>query len=61
MENPDKKRGEYLLSIPYTTDEELDRIIYNEIWREAENIADLHSCFFTEGDIISLDDPDRRW
>jgi hypothetical protein len=60
MENPDKKRGEYPLSIPYTTDEELDRIIYNEIRREAENIADLLSCFFTKGDVISLDDPDRR-
>ena len=60
MESPDKKRGEYLLSIPYTTDEELDRIIYNEIWQEAESIADLRNCF-TEGDVISLDDPSRRW
>jgi hypothetical protein len=48
MESLDKKRGEYLLSILYTTDVELDRIIYNEIWREAESFADLRICF-TEG------------
>jgi hypothetical protein len=52
---------EYPLSIPYATDEELDRVICNEIWREAENIADLRRCFFTDGDAISLDDPGRRW
>lgn len=60
MEKPDKEGGEYVLSIPYTTDEELDRIIYDEIWREAESIADLRNCF-TEGDITSLEDPDRSW
>ena len=60
MEKPHKERGEYLLAIPYTSDEELDRIIYHEIWREAERMADLRHCF-TEGDIISLDDPDRSW
>lgn len=60
MEKPNKERGEYLLAIPYTSDEELDRIIYHEIWREVERMADLRNCF-TEGDIISLDDPDRRW
>jgi hypothetical protein len=48
MESLDKRRGEYLLSILYTTDEELDSIIYNEIWREAESFADLRNCF-TEG------------
>lgn len=60
MEKPNKERGEYLLKIPYTTEEELDRIIYQEIWQEAERMADLRNCF-TEGDIILLDDPDRRW
>ena len=44
----------------YTTEEELDRIIYEEIYAEAESIADFRHCF-TEGDITSLDDPERGW
>jgi DNA invertase Pin-like site-specific DNA recombinase len=60
MEKPDKKGWEYILSIPYTTDAELDRIIYEEILTEAERMADLRHCF-TEGDMISVDDPERRW
>ena len=60
MVKPDKSGREYLLSIPYTTDEELDRIIYEEIWREADRIADARHCF-TEGDMAALDDPDRHW
>lgn len=55
-----KEGGPYLLAIPYETDEELDRIIYEEIWTEAENLADARHCF-TEGDCISVDDPDRHW
>jgi len=60
MEKPDKAGWEYLLSIPYTTDEELDQIIYEEIWREADRIADARHCF-TEGDITALEHPDRHW
>ena len=60
MKKASKASHEYLLWIPYTTDEELDRIIYDEIWREAESIAEARHCF-TEGDITSLDDPDRSW
>lgn len=60
MEKPDKQGWEYILSIPYTTDEELDRIIYEEIVAEAERTADLRHCF-TEGDMVSVDDPDRSW
>jgi DNA invertase Pin-like site-specific DNA recombinase len=60
MEKPYKDSWEYILSIPYTTDEELDRIIYEEICAEAERIADLRNGF-TEADIISLDDPERSW
>lgn len=60
MEKPDKNGWEYILSIPYTTDEELDGIVYDEISREAESIADLRNCF-TEADITSLDDPERSW
>lgn len=60
MEKTDKDGGEYILSIPYTSDEELDRIIYDEIYSEAESIADFRHCF-TEGDMVSLDDPERSW
>jgi hypothetical protein len=56
----DEGGPEYLLTIPYTTDEELDRIIYDDIWREADSIADARNCF-VEGDTVSLDDPDRSW
>lgn len=51
---------EYELTIPYSTDEELDQIVYDEIWREADSIADARNCF-VEGDLVSLDDPDRSW
>jgi len=60
MEKPDKKGWEYVLSIPYTTDEELDRIIYEEIFAEAKCTADLRHCF-TEEDMVSVDDPERNW
>jgi len=60
MEKPTTAGWEYLLSIPYTTDEELDRIIYDEIWREADQIADARHCFI-EGDMTALAQPDRHW
>ena len=60
MEKPDKKDWGYVLSIPYTTDEELDRIIYEEILAEAERTADLRHCFI-EADVFSVDDPERSW
>jgi len=60
MEKPETAGWEYLLSIPYTTDEELDRIIYDEIWREADQIVDSRHCF-TEGDMTALAQPDRHW
>jgi len=59
MEKPDKAGSDYILSIPYTTDEELNQII-DEIYAEAERIADYRNCF-TEGDMISLDDPEKCW
>ena len=43
MEKPDKQGWEYVLSIPYTTDEELDSTIYEEIYAEAERCADFYS------------------
>ncbi len=36
MEKPDKDGHRYILTIPYETDEELDRIIYDDIlWQAA--------------------------
>ena len=60
MEKPDTAGHRYLLTIPYETDEELDRIIYDDILGEAHRIADLRNGFI-EADVISLDDPDRSW
>jgi hypothetical protein len=60
MEKLDKDNGRYNLSIPYSTDEELDSIIYNEILAEAERTADMRNCFI-EADIVSVDDPGRSW
>jgi DNA invertase Pin-like site-specific DNA recombinase len=60
MVKADKNGGEYTLSVPYTSDEDLDRIIYEEIYAEAERYADCRRCFI-EADMTSLDDPDRSW
>lgn len=50
----------YELAFPYDTDEELDRIIYDDILREADNIADRRHCLI-ETDVRSIVDPDRSW
>ena len=60
MEHAGKGSCEYVLSIPYTTDEELDAIIRDEICHEAERIADYRNGF-TEMDIQSLENPERSW
>jgi hypothetical protein len=60
MEKPDKQGYDYILSIPYETDEELDNTIYRDIFAEAESAADARHCFI-EADMVSLDDPERRW
>lgn len=60
MEKMVKHNSRYILSIPYTSDEELDTIIYDEIMAEAEHTADMRNCFI-EADIFSVDDPERRW
>lgn len=60
MEKTAKDGWEYVLSIPYTTDEELDRTIYEEIYAEMERCADVRHCFI-EADINSLDNPERSW
>jgi hypothetical protein len=60
MEKPEQDGWEYVLSIPYHTDEELDEIIYRDILQEAAFHADMRHCFI-ETDVVSLDDPDRSW
>ena len=60
MERPNQNPCEYVLSIPYTSEEELDQIIYREIFAEAESLADLRRCFI-EGDRASWDDLERSW
>ena len=60
MEKPHKDSHRYILTIPYQTDEELDRIIYEDILAEAHRIADVRNGF-VEADVVSLDDPERSW
>jgi hypothetical protein len=60
MEKLNPEGGEYRLTIPYETDEELERIIYEDILREAERIADSRHGFI-EADVRSVEDPDRSW
>jgi hypothetical protein len=43
MVNADNQGCEYLLSVPYTSDEDLDRTIYEEIYAEAERFADCRN------------------
>ncbi len=51
---------EYILTLSYRTDEDLDRIIYDDILREADTLADLRSCFL-EADVRALDGSERQW
>ena len=60
MEKPHKDRWEYVLTIPYETDEELDRILSEDILAEAHRLADLRNGFI-EADVVAVADPDRRW
>ena len=59
MRKPDANRSDYILTLTYDTDEDLDATIY-DILREADGIADLHHCF-TEADVRALDGSDRSW
>jgi hypothetical protein len=60
MEKLSTEGWEYSLIIPYETDEELDRIIYDDILGEAQRIADSRYGF-VEADVRSAEDPDRSW
>ncbi|MEE8290081.1 MAG: hypothetical protein V3U27_11235 [Candidatus Tectomicrobia bacterium] len=55
-----QRQPPHILTIPYETDEELDRIIYEDILGEAHRIADMRNGFI-EADVISLDDRKRSW
>jgi len=59
MRKPDANRSDYILTLTYDTDEDLDATIY-DILREADGMADLHHCF-TEADVRALDGSDRSW
>jgi len=59
MRKPDATRSDYILTLTYGTDAELDATIY-AILREADQLADLHHCF-TEADVRALDGSDRTW
>jgi len=59
MRKPDASRSDYILTLTYDTDADLDATIY-DILREADQIADLHYCF-TEADVRALDGSDRSW
>jgi hypothetical protein len=60
MEKPRKDSHRYILTIPYQTDEELDRVISEDILGEAHRIAEMRNGF-VEADVISLDAPERSW
>src|SRR5579871_6142215 len=60
MEKPWPDRSTYYLTIGYDTEEELERIIYDEILREAWLIADDRACFI-ETDIRALNGSERSW
>lgn len=59
MQKPSPDSWTYLLTIPHTSDEELEAIIY-ELFQEAERIADLRNGF-TEGDIQEIGGRERSW
>jgi DNA invertase Pin-like site-specific DNA recombinase len=59
MEKPRKDDWDYVLHIPYQTDEELDEIVY-DIIREAAGWADDRNCFI-ETDAIAMDSSDKSW
>ena len=51
---------DYILTIPYTTDESLENTIYRDISSEAERHADSRHCFI-EADVRARDGSERSW
>jgi hypothetical protein len=60
MREQDAGGWDYQLTISYNTEEELHRIITEEIVIEAARLADLYNCFI-ESDVTALDGSDRSW
>jgi DNA invertase Pin-like site-specific DNA recombinase len=59
MQKPDKNGWQYILTIPYQTQEDLDDTIY-DILRETQSTADERYCFI-EADVRALDGSERSW
>jgi DNA invertase Pin-like site-specific DNA recombinase len=59
VKKPDKNGWQYILTIPYQTQEDLDDTIY-DILREAASTADERHCFI-EADVRALDGSERSW
>jgi hypothetical protein len=60
MRKPDPDGDDYLLTIPYRSEEELEDIIYDDILREAQALAVDRYCFI-EADVRALDGSERSW
>ena len=59
MKKTSKDRWDYVLTIAYNTEVELDECV-EELIMEAAREADSRHCFI-EIDVVSLDDPERMW
>ncbi len=59
MRKPNKDSWEYELTVTYSSDEELDDIVY-DILREAESIADYRNGFI-EADMREVGGRERAW
>jgi len=59
MEKPDKNGWDYLLTLLYQSQDDLDNTIY-EILQEAQSTADSYNCFI-ESDVRALDGSERSW
>jgi DNA invertase Pin-like site-specific DNA recombinase len=60
MKKSDKDGYRYTLTLTYQTDEELERIIYDDILREAAALADLRHGFI-EADLREIGGVERSW
>jgi excisionase family DNA binding protein len=54
-----KDGSDYTLTIPYETDKDLEKTIYDML-QEADTLADLRYCFI-EADVRALDGSGRHW
>ena len=59
VKKPHKDGWDYILTIPYDTDKELDDIV-DDILAEASRMAEDRNCFI-EADVRAMDGSDRYW